>query len=136
MPARRAAVQALFWINVLSLVGGGALFLALPELAVPGANELARPSLRAFGVLQLCFGLLVASLGAVHHGAYCVLFTFHFLTSGAVGAEAYGGLVGSGATHERLRGIALGHLLVGSLMFAILVTGGIGAHGERTKVKA
>jgi len=126
MGLRTAAAYAVFAMNLLALFGGGAFFLVAPESAIPGANDAARPSIRAFGALQLAYALLVASLGALHHGAYCCTMTFHLLAGGVVAAEAYGAMaLADGSPHERFRNVALGHVFVGAAMLALLVSGGI-----------
>ena len=122
---RQTIVQLIYVLNIAFLLGGAIGFMFTPEQMVPGVNNAGRSMVRAMGALQFSTGYLILILGATHHGAYCLIMTFHFLVASLVGYEFYVLQPDSEPNKFRLFYVMAGHLGCFIVMLAMLVTGGI-----------
>ena len=132
MSLRSSLTRAIFSLNVLVLLVAGLGFSFAPTEMVKGANEASRGSVRAFGALQLAYGLLLLSLGAAHHGGYCITMTWHGLVAGLFAAEANAAdqRGSEGEANQRFVAVAAYHAVMAVGMLGMLVTGGIGVHAK------
>lgn len=130
---RSKLVEMLHTLNLVIIMTSSLAFVFFAQFLT--ANADLTPT-RVSGAYGLVFGLLIKSLGPMHHGQYCLTFVLHFALASVYGFEAFQQRAQMGTDQwNRLALPSAVHYTMFSVMILLLVNGGLGGKKHESKKK-